>query len=264
VERIHWDQLPHQVRAEITRRTGPVRSARTASAGKNSAIAAILDTRHGSVFVKGLPAERPGHVREAEVNPYVREVAAPLLWHTVVAGWRLLGFAHTAGRHANYTPGSGDLPRVVATMRHLGQLPCPDLPALKRAEQRWASHVEHGPDLVLLRGKTLLHTDYAPDNVLVNGGAAKLIDWAWPTRGAGFIDPACLVVRLIHAGHTPAQAEAIVSPLPVWSCANREAINAFAAALVSMWTEIAAADPDAVWKQRMASAAQGWRKHRTH
>ncbi|MFD1535587.1 hypothetical protein [Nonomuraea guangzhouensis] len=37
-------------------------------------------------------------------------------------------------------------------------------------------------------------TDYNPLNMLIAEGRALLIDWAWPTRGAGWIDPACLKV----------------------------------------------------------------------
>lgn len=105
-------------------------------------------------------------------------------------------------------------------------------------------------------------TPTKPDNILVDGPQARLIDWAWPTRGAGFIEPACLVVRLVHAGHTPAEAEALVAPLPAWIVASSHAIDAFAAALSSMWAEVAAADPGSLWKQQMVAAARAWRQHR--
>jgi hypothetical protein len=59
-----------------------------------------------------------------------------------------------------------------------------------------------------LAGDTLLHTDYNPENILITpDGTARLIDWAWPTCGAGWIDPCCLLIRLIAAGHTAHQAE---------------------------------------------------------
>jgi hypothetical protein len=263
MQRTDWDQLTAPVRAAIESRTGPVRAARTAAAGKNSAIAALLSTADGRVFVKGLRTEDPRVVsqeREAAISKYVTPLSPELLWHTEVDGWNLLGFQAAPGRHADYTPGSADLPKVVAAMRRLALLWCPDLPQLKRAERRWAAYVEPA-DLPLLRGDTLLHTDYSPDNVLIDGPVARLIDWAWPTLGAGFIDPSCLVVRLIFAGHTPTQAEACVSPAPAWTSAPPRAVDVFASALARMWTQIADADPNP-WKDGMAKAAEVWAAHR--
>lgn len=98
MERTDWEQLPDQVRAEVTRHTGPVHSARTAATGRNLALAAVLDTPSGTVFVKGLRSTYPAQLREAVINPYVSQVSPKLLWHTVVDDWRLLGFAHAAGR----------------------------------------------------------------------------------------------------------------------------------------------------------------------
>jgi len=76
---------------------------------------------------------------------------------------------------------------------------------VKLAEKRWGGYVDTDHERALLRGEALLHTDYNPANVLITGSMAYLIDWAWPTRGAAWIDPACLVVRLIAAGNTPAE-----------------------------------------------------------
>lgn len=263
MQRTDWDQLTAPVREAIERRTGPVHTAQTATAGKNSTIAALLDTARGTVFVKGLRTDDPrvgGQHREAAVGPHVSPLSPELLWQTEVDGWNLLGFQAAAGRHADYSPGSADLPTVIEAMRRLATLHCPDLPQLKRAEQRWAAHVDP-TDLPLLRGETLLHTDYSPDNVLVDGEVAQLIDWAWPTLGAAFIDPCCLVVRLIFAGHTPEQAEACVAPVPSWNDSPQRSVDVFAAALARMWTQIADADPDR-WKQDMARAARAWHAHR--
>ena len=59
-----WDELEAPVRLEFENRTGPVRAARTASTGLNSQLAVILDTHTGAVFVKGLPLDHPGAVRQ--------------------------------------------------------------------------------------------------------------------------------------------------------------------------------------------------------
>lgn len=265
MERTDWPDLSDQVRAAITERTGPVLAARTADDGKNSAIALLLETAQaGSVFVKGLRLDHPGVVtqhREAVINPYVRRLAPPLLWHIEIDGWNLLGFQRVPGRHADYRPGSPDVPRVVAAMERLAQLRCPELGALKRAERRWAMFLDDKNDLSLLAGSTLLHTDYNPYNVLIEGDRAYLIDWAWPTLGAAHVDPACLVVRLIAAGHTPEQAEEQVADIPAWRDASGRAIDVVVVALARMWAQIAAADPVG-WKKRIAQGAADWVSYR--
>lgn len=261
--RLAWHLVPETVRVAVEDSTGPVLCARDSLAGQSSAIAVVLSTASGVVFVKGLQKNDPAAVaqdREAAVNPYVRAISAPLVWQIDVDGWILLGFDYIEGRHADYRPGSADVARVVATMQHLGSLPAPNLPQLKRAEQRWSTYL--GADAALLRGETLLHTDYNPYNVLVDGDTARLVDWAWPTLGAPFIDFCCLIVHLMMAGHTASEAEGQVRGLPAWQRAPRDGVNTFAAALARMWTEIADADPGTAWKQTAAGAALAWAEYR--
>ena len=111
----------------------------------------------------------------------------------------------------------------------------------------------------LLVGDTLLHTDFNPLDVLIRDGAAWIIDWAWPTRGAALIDPACFLLRLMLGGHTAAQAEVWAAQCDSWAAADK-AINAFAFASARFYAEIAQEDPQP-WKQRLAMAAQNWAQH---
>jgi Ser/Thr protein kinase RdoA (MazF antagonist) len=113
----------------------------------------------------------------------------------------------------------------------------------------------------LLAGDTLLHTDFNPLNVLVHNHTARIIDWAWPTRGAAFIDPACWLVRLIAAGHTPDSAEAWAQRCPALATASAQAITVFAQATSRVWDETERNEP-VPWKQRMAQAARAWRDFR--
>jgi hypothetical protein len=141
LSRTQWDELSDDVRDAIQSRIGTVLGAETASAGLNSALAAVLRTAAGTVFVKGLRTEHPGAVaqqREALINPHVLDVAPRLLWRIEVDGWDLLAFEHVRGGHADYSPGSADLPKVVEAINLLAKVPCPKLP-LKRAEQRWGA-----------------------------------------------------------------------------------------------------------------------------
>ncbi|MGH3985530.1 MAG: hypothetical protein ACRDST_23320 [Pseudonocardiaceae bacterium] len=81
-------------------------------------------------------------------------------------------------------------------MSRLGQIQAPDLP-LRRLQDRWAALADD-PALELLAGDHLLHTDLNPHNILI-GEHAHLVDWAWPTLGAPWIDPAC--ADLQHGWH---------------------------------------------------------------
>ncbi|WP_333774494.1 hypothetical protein [Streptomyces sp. IBSBF 3136] len=113
----------------------------------------------------------------------------------------------------------------------------------------------------LLAGRTLLHTGLAPHNVLVND-RAHLIDWAWPTRGAAWIDPAVLILRLLEAGHSLTSADSVARQFPSWRSAPGPAVQAFTAANAAAWVEIARTDA-APWKAAMArhaSAVETWAK----
>jgi hypothetical protein len=265
VEHTDWDDLDAPVREAIQRRTGPVRRARTASAGLNSRLALILDAESGPVFVKGLPVSHPGVVRqhrEAMINSHITAVAPRLLWQAEEAGWNLLAFDYIPGaRHADYRPGCADLPKVVAAMNRLRQIPCPDLP-VKQATQRWSAYLDDRA-CTWLDGDTLLHTDFNPLNVLIAPQATWIVDWAWPTRGAAFIDPACFLLRLMASGHTAVGAERWAAQCIGWDQAPPRAISAFATASARLFAEIALDDPQP-WKQQLASVASEWMTYRVH
>jgi hypothetical protein len=269
VPRIAWEQLPDSVRHAVESLVGPIASATTVGDGQNSAVATTLDTHHGRVFVKGLRTDHRGVVtqqREAAINPHVRAVSPGLLWRIEIGGWDLLCFEHVDGRGADYTPGSPDLAHLVSTMRRLAELPCPDLPGvyLRRAEQRWAEVIHHPAARAVLAGDTILHTDYNPANILITrDGSAEIIDWAWPTRGAAWIDPACLIPRLIASGHSPASAEEVARQCPAWADTDPAAIDLFASALTTLWDDIALDKSGEPWKQALAVSARQWHEHRS-
>jgi hypothetical protein len=72
-------------------------------------------------------------------------------------------------------------------------------------EQPWTGLADD-TDLALLAGDHLLHTDLNPDNILISDGRAWLVDWAWTTLGAAWIDPACAgtVPVTVFLGQYPA------------------------------------------------------------
>ena len=260
-QRITWDDLPAAAQAAITDQTGPIRTARMVGAGANSPLAAVLRTDHGSVFVKGMPADSRGvasQAREAAVAPHVTGVAPQLLWHLPDAGgWDLLGFEYVDGRHADYTPGSPDIAATVTMLARIDEIDYPgDAPA-RDVRAAFAAHIDDQAAAELLAGTRLLHIDFNPENVLIGPDGPRMVDWAWPCRGAAWINSCVLIVRLIAAGHAPEAAEACVADVPAWRSAPTAGVGVFAAASARMWREISEQDPRP-WKQNMAAAANAW------
>jgi hypothetical protein len=78
-------------------------------------------------------------------------------------------------------------------------------------------------------------------------------------QGAAWIDPACLIPRLIAWGHRPASAEEVARHCPAWDDTDPAAIDVFASALTALWDEVARDQPDEAWKQALAASARHWR-----
>ncbi|MER5718699.1 aminoglycoside phosphotransferase [Streptomyces sp. NPDC002132] len=256
MSRISFEQLPADVRRAVADKSGTVHQAVTVQGGMNSGVASVLKTESGSVFVKGIPADHPqvsAQRREAAVAPHLPASCPCLYWHLEIGGWSLLGYEVINGRHADYTPGSPDLPLVETALVELQGVTAPADIAIKDAVDRWADYAPPST-LHYFEGNTLLHTDFAPDNVLITDARARLIDWAWPTRGAAWIDPGALTLQLMEAGHSVEEALAFASRFPSWRDAKAEALAAFSSATAALWREIAEAERTP-WKLGMAKRA---------
>ncbi|MFE7245817.1 aminoglycoside phosphotransferase [Streptomyces sp. NPDC057580] len=254
--RIPFEQLPADIRQIVADKTGALLQAVTVRGGMNSGIASVLETESGSVFVKGIPADHPqvgAQRREAAVAPHLPTSCPRLYWHLELDGWSLLGYEVVDGRHADYAPGSPDLPLVAAALTELQGISAPADVEIKQAEERWAPYAPEGTARYFA-GDALLHTDLAPDNVLITGGRARLVDWAWPTRGAAWIDPGALALRLMDAGHSVEEAVAFARRFPSWCGVAPEVLAAFGAATAALWREIAEQN-GTVWKRAMAQQA---------
>jgi hypothetical protein len=256
MSRLNFQQLPADARQAVADKTGAVHRAATAPGGMNSGVASVLETDSGPIFVKGIPADHPqvgAQRREAAVAPHLPRSCPRLHWHLEVGGWSLLGYEVVDGRHADFTPGSPDLPLVAAALTELQTVTAPADIDIKQAVDRWAAYAPPGTS-PHFDGDTLLHTDFAPDNILIADRRARLVDWAWPTRGAAWIDPGALALRLMEAGHTAEAALAFANRFPSWRSAAPEALAAFGTATASLWRDIAEQD-DARWKRAMANQA---------
>jgi hypothetical protein len=243
----------------IEKETGPFDVVMHVAEGRNSEVSVIIRAGDDLTFVKGLRADHPRawtQQRERAVNPAVRHISPFLKWSVRNDTWDLNGFEHVPGRHADYSPGSRDIPKVVSTLRQLQEIACPDM-EMKHAPQRWASYTDT-PEL--FAGTFLLHTEWTPGNVLVSD-RAYLVDWAWPTKGAAWIDPACWAVWLIASGHSPRSAENQAALIPSWRDAPEKSLDEFARAQARMWAEIAAESSEP-WTKSLATASALWTSHR--
>ncbi|MFG2961502.1 aminoglycoside phosphotransferase [Streptomyces sp. NPDC048291] len=256
-------ELPNAVLHLIEKASGPVADVGTVNAGRNSAIAARVRTTGHTLFVKGLPLDHPWvwtQKREADISPYVQAIAPELRWHVEADGWSLLGFDYAEGGHADFTPGSPDLPAVMATMTRLAAIPAPDI-ELKTMPHRLRTYVDDPADLSWFAGNSLLHTEWNPHNVIMSGGSALLVDWGWASLGAAWIDPALWLLWLIAHGHTPNQAETEAAAHPAWDLAPPTGLDALARVQHRLWNSIAAESNDD-WAKPMQRAAHAWDEHR--
>ncbi len=252
-----WEGLPGGVRAAVEERFGTVLKAEVAERGIMPGVAARLHVEGtGSVFLKGIAADEPAarlYAREQAANlALASAVPAPrMLWCADVGGWVLLVFEFIGGaRSADLAPGSPDLPNVIDALSRLGgpggELPCVsvNLDVLRKTAaallgenlcgRRRGMYAEalEGLSVESLQGETLLHYDLHSGNLLIAGQGIYVIDWSFACRGQAWIDAALLVPRLIEAGHSPAQAEALVAAHPAWRAAPADAVTGLGA----LWT----------------------------
>jgi hypothetical protein len=269
--------------------------AEPATAGANSDFSATLHVADGVIFCKGVMTNSPRarmHRHEALVNPWLPLLAPRLLWRVDTDGWLLLGFEHAAGRHANLSPASPDLPLVADAVTTLAWdlTPCPvaDVPRLADQWQRlsaWHRLAQEPPAdldpwtrenlshlvewetraIELVDGDSLAHTDLHSLNILV-ADRARVIDWAWSRRAAAWVDTAFLIIRLIDAGHTCGEAEQWAHGIPTWDSPMWDsvldtALTAFAVAVTGMWEHRTRQDPKP-FRAGLTASARRWAQHR--
>lgn len=256
--------LPDEIRNAIEAHTGHITGFELASGGSNADIAATLHTPRGRTFLKAarrLDQDGPGVrslCREAAINPHVREFAPRLLWQIETKEWVALGFEHVAARHADYSPGSSDLSILAKVVQQLQGAPCPDVVKM-RVERRWEALTG---DVSPMAGDALLHTDLNPNNLLIAAdGRAYVVDWAFASRGAAWVELGQLVPWLIRAGHRPAEAERWVAQFPSWTEADSAAIDLYAQVSAERWRRHAEAKGISGTPEYVA-VAQQWAEYR--
>ncbi|WP_239335863.1 hypothetical protein [Frankia sp. CiP3] len=88
----------------------------------------------------------------------------------------------------------------------------------------------------LQAGEEVNHTDLHAHQFMIRKDRVWVVDWGWPAQGAGWVDAAFMVIRLIGAGHSPQQAEQWASRLTCWAGATDDDLNAFACYVAGLWS----------------------------
>nr|MDT0664609.1 aldehyde dehydrogenase family protein [Micromonospora sp. DSM 115978] len=127
---------------------------------------------------------------------------------------------------------------------------------------RWSATLPERVD-----GDRLVHTDlHGGQFVIGERDDVHVVDWGWPAAGAGWVDTAFMVVRLVEAGHHPASAEEWARSLRSWNHVDDETVTAFAAYVAGLWSYRASSD-STVGARRRAKTARDyatWRLAATH
>ncbi|MBC6458438.1 phosphotransferase [Actinomadura sp. HBU206391] len=264
--RSDWTDLPPEVLGAIKAHTGPIHRVESSPTGNHADIAATVNAVSGRLFVKAARMMSPDkdgpEVRslrnEARINPHVTEFAPRLLWTAEAGGWLVLGFEHVDGRHADFSPGSPDLAILAKVLDALQATPCPDVVTM-RVERRWESVAD---DVTPMAGEALLHTDVNATNLLITeDGHAYVVDWAFTSRGAAWVEMGLLIPWLLKAGHTPAEAARWVAQFPSWTAADPAAKDLFADAFAERWSRRRDVNA-AAWVAEHAALTRQWADYR--
>jgi hypothetical protein len=243
--------------------TGDILQARPVHGGHSWNTTAVISSKQGEFFVKGVPNRPGGRLdsaqREATINPFVRDVTPTMRWQAEDEHWFVMGFDAVEGMPADFLPGSPDLGRVVEALNRVSEIP---LPAVARdwEETRW-DRFATDEEKALLRGDSLTYTDVHGHNFLLTEDGTWLLDWAWPTHGAPVIMPSDLAVQLVAAHHSPESAEGWVGQLEAWKASSPESARAFARADVRMHEWLVQTRPEEEWLKAMLVAAEAWAEH---
>lgn len=263
MHRTAWEDLPLATRRAAAAVTGPVEGSDTAAEGIMSPLACTLRTSRGPVFVKGTHAEAPtAWMYRAEAAVTENAVLAPaLLWEVEAGGWLLYGYAFLNGPHPDLSPGSPDLSDLVDTLLVMSGTPWPAGVEKKALPARWGDLVP-GDGVDDLDGRTLAHTDMSALNMICTPAGIHLVDWALACPAPAWADTAFTVPRLIHAGHTADQAEAVARLVPVYAAAPDQAVSTFARTLHAVWESRERTSP-MPHRNALTNAARAWADHRS-
>ena len=305
--RIGWTDLPGPVRGWVESTLGAqVRTAANQVGGFSPGIAARLATADGSrAFLKAVGAE----LNPDSVGLHRRELAAmsalPAMPHapTLIAGydssdWVGLLMEDVPGRKPTLPWIRAELGQVLDTVTHVSaQLtPCPWPGAPQTADRlaeafvHWRALAAEPPadldpywlprldELATLeedaaaagRGESMIHLDVRADNVLLTeGDRAVLVDWAWASRGAPWLDVVILLLNVAQYGpHSAAELDQIVAAHPLSRGIDPWLITLVVLGMTGLLEARGRAEPPPglptirAWQRHAALGAGRWLRHR--
>ncbi|MGI5520608.1 phosphotransferase [Micromonospora sp. CA-259024] len=231
--RSDWTALPATVTTAIAERVGGAFEATPASSGDHAEIASTVVGPDATVFVKAASASAGLSYQslryELAASRAIDGWGPAVLWQIESDGWLVVGTEHLDGPHPDLFPGSPALDMLAATLKELQETPAPD--------GTWYDPVTRcGFGLPAMGGEMLVHSDLNPTNLIVTQRGLRIVDWAYATKAAAWVELALLVQWLIGSGHTPEQAEEWVAQFPSWGATDREVLDDFASRTASKWS----------------------------
>jgi thiamine kinase-like enzyme len=108
----------------------------------------------------------------------------------------------------------------------------------------------------------VVHRDPNPTNFVVDGDRAWMVDFGWAVRGPAWMTSANLIVSMMEAGWTAADADDALKAVPAWAEAPQRAVDELARATVREWERVMERGPvHDVWQFR-SGIARAWAAHR--
>jgi len=251
--RSDWTALPDAVVDGIADRVGRPLEVVPAPSGNHAEIAASVTGPDAAAFVKAastgvqsLRYELAATLAAAKVT----HTAPVVRWHFETAGWLVMGAELLNGPHPDLSPGAADLDLLTAALKGLQETPAVGEPWFTPAARLGWSHPA-------MDGTMLIHSDLIPTNMIVTADGLRIVDWAWATRAAPWVELALLVQWLIGSGHTAGQAEEWLSQFPVWEATGPDVLDDFAVRNAAKWSTKARQHPDR-WVHDLADWTGEW------
>ncbi len=136
----------------------------------------------------------------------------------------------------------------------LGETPAPDVPLFNPKARLGFEHPA-------MDGDMLVHTDLGPANLIVTPCGLRIVDWAFATRAAPWVELAMLAQWLIGSGHAPEQAEQWLARYTPWGEIGPDVLNDFASKNAAKWA-LKAQPTSPGWMHDLADWTGQWSAYR--
>ena len=254
--RSEWTALPESVTAEIAERVGGTIEVNPAPSGNHAEIASTVTGSTGKVFVKAASTELSVRSLRYELAATEAIDCYPpaVVWHFEVDGWLVVGTEHLDGPHPDLSPGSPDLDGLALALKGLQETPARGGPWFTPQGRLGFAHPA-------IDGGTLIHSDLNPANLIVTAHGLRIVDWAYATKAAAWVELALLAQWLIGSGHTPEQTEDWLAQHSAWAATDSKVLDDFASRNAAKWSAKSRQSTEG-WVHDLAVWTGEWAAHR--